>query len=85
MVPPVNPSPRPLILATGTPQAATRGATTKVVLSPTPPVLCLSTFTPGMEDRSTISPDWAIHQVSWAVSVGSIPRYQMAMSSAAAW
>ena len=46
VVPPVWPKPRPLILATGTPQAATRGASTRVVVSPTPPVECLSTLTP---------------------------------------
>ena len=46
MVPPVCPSPRPLIFATEMPQAATMGASASEVLSPTPPVLCLSTFTP---------------------------------------
>jgi hypothetical protein len=35
--------PRPLIFPTGTPQAATIGPTAIVVLSPTPPVECLST------------------------------------------
>ena len=42
-MPPVWPSPRPLIFPTGTPQAATIGPTAIVVLSPTPPVECLST------------------------------------------
>ena len=46
MVPPVKPKPRPDNLATGTPAAAARGASTSVVLSPTPPVLCLSTTAP---------------------------------------
>ena len=46
MVPPVWPRPRPLILAILTPQAAAMGAITKVVLSPTPPVECLSTLIP---------------------------------------
>ena len=41
-VPPLEPSPRPLILPTGTPQAATSGVTTRDVLSPTPPEECLS-------------------------------------------
>ena len=45
-VPPVCPRPRPLILATLTPQAATMGPVTRVVLSPTPPVLCLSALIP---------------------------------------
>ncbi len=44
MVPPVCPSPRPDILAIFSPQAATMGAMTSVVLSPTPPVECLSHF-----------------------------------------
>ena len=42
-VPPVWPSPRPLIFPSGTPQAATIGPTASDVLSPTPPVECLST------------------------------------------
>ncbi len=46
MVPPVCPRPLPDILATGIPNAATIGVSTKVVVSPTPPVLCLSTLTP---------------------------------------
>ena len=42
-VPPVWPSPRPLIFPNGTPHAATIGPTAIDVLSPTPPVECLST------------------------------------------
>ena len=42
IVPPVCPKPLPLILATLTPNEATKGASTIVVLSPTPPVECLS-------------------------------------------
>ena len=82
-VPPVCPSPRPLILATGTPQAATSGARISVVVSPTPPVECLSTFTPGMRERSAISPEWAMARVSSLVSSGVMPLRRMAMSSAA--
>ena len=55
-VPPVWPNPRPLIFATGTPQEATNGAKTKVVVSPTPPVECLSTLTPSIADKSIWSP-----------------------------
>ncbi|MPN14407.1 hypothetical protein SDC9_161734 [bioreactor metagenome] len=51
-VPPVCPNPRPLIFATGTPQLATNGAKTSVVVSPTPPVECLSTLIPSMAERS---------------------------------
>ena len=55
-VPPVCPRPRPLIFATFTPHAATIGPATRVVLSPTPPVECLSALTPPIPERSTISP-----------------------------
>ena len=56
-VPPVWPRPRPLILAKGTPQAATIGPTAIEVLSPTPPVECLSTtLRPSAVRRSTVSP-----------------------------
>ena len=56
MVPPVWPSPRPDIFAIVKPQEATKGANTNVVLSPTPPVECLSTVTPWIEDKSFTSP-----------------------------
>ena len=73
MVPPVCPRPRPLILATGTPSEATSGATTSVVLSPTPPVECLSTLMPLIGERSSISPEFAIAIVRQAVSWASMP------------
>ncbi len=84
-VPPVCPSPRPDILATCPPAAATRGPTIRVVVSATPPVECLSTFTPGIGDRSILSPDSTIVSVSSVVSCLSMPRNQMAISMAAAW
>jgi hypothetical protein len=59
-VPPECPSPRPLIIGTGTPQAATHGARTRETLSPTPPVECLSTLIPGIPDRSAIAPERVI-------------------------
>src|SRR5436309_5066610 len=43
-VPPVWPRPRPLIIGTVRPPAATMGARIREVLSPMPPVECLSTF-----------------------------------------
>ena len=55
------------------------------VLSPTPPVLCLSTFGPGMSDRSTRMPEWTIASVSQAVSSVVIPRRTIAISSAVDW
>jgi hypothetical protein len=51
MVPPVVPRPRPESLATGAPQAATTGREVREILSPTPPVECLSTHS-GKEWRS---------------------------------
>ena len=73
IVPPVCPRPLPDILATGTPQAATIGDIINVVLSPTPPVLCLSTFIPGIDERSTVSPELDINIVSAAVSSMFMP------------
>ena len=73
MVPPVCPNPRPDIFATFPPQAATIGAIASVVLSPTPPVLCLSTFTPSIPDKSIISPECAIANVKFPNSLSVIP------------
>ena len=68
-VPPVWPSPRPLILPSGTPQAATMGPTAIDVLSPTPPVECLSTTVrPSAACRSRVSPERIIASVSANVS-----------------
>ena len=72
-VPPVCPSPRPLIFATFTPHDAAIGTITRLVLSPTPPVECLSTVTPSTPERSTVSPECAIARVSRAVSRAVIP------------
>jgi hypothetical protein len=83
-VPPVCPRPRPDIIGTTTPQAATIGAMTMDDLSPTPPVLCLSTLTPAMSDRSTLTPDPTMASVRAEVSSAVIPRRRMAISSAAA-
>ena len=59
-VPPVCPRPRPDILAMRTPCVATMGSRQSEVLSPTPPVECLSAFTPLMDERSSVSPLWTI-------------------------
>ena len=68
-VPPVCPSPRPLIFPKGTPHAATIGPTASVVLSPTPPVECLSTTRrPSAVPRSIVSPLATIASVSAKVS-----------------
>ena len=53
------------------------------VLSPTPPVLCLSTGDAGRApDRSTRTPERTIASVSAAVSSAVMPRRTIAMSSA---
>ena len=69
-VPPVWPRPRPLIFPTGTPHAATIGPTAIVVLSPTPPVECLSTtFRPSASPRSSVAAA-ADHRVGERVRLG---------------
>ncbi len=82
-VPPVWPSPRPLIIGTVSPPAATMGARIKEVLSPTPPVECLSTFLPGMSAWLTTSPECSIASVSAAISARFKPRIHAAISHAA--
>jgi hypothetical protein len=55
-----------------------------VVLSPTPPVECLSTTRPKRE-RSSRSPERTIDAVSAAVSLASMPRQTTAMQNADIW
>jgi hypothetical protein len=75
IVPPVWPRPRPLIFPNGTPQAATIGPTAIEVLSPTPPVECLSTQRrPIAAPRSILSPLAIIASVSANVSAPDRPR-----------
>ena len=74
MVPPVCPNPLPLIFATGMPQAATMGVSARDVLSPTPPVECLSTFIPFMPDKSRHSPLFSMARVRARVSSSVMPR-----------
>src|SRR3546814_2911716 len=56
-VPPVWPSPRPESCGTATPHAATKGASGRVILSPTPPVECLSAVGRDSEEKSIRSPE----------------------------
>ena len=85
-MPPVWPSPRPLIFPNGTPHAATIGPTASEVLSPTPPVECLSTtLRPSAALRSTVSPLAISACVSANVSRGVMPRKNTAMQNAAIW
>src|SRR5262249_29227383 len=84
-VPPVWPRPRPEIIGTAPPQAATSGASMRLTLSPTPPVECLSSRGPGrLElDQSMTRPDWAMARVSVTRSPISMPRKNTAMAKAA--
>ena len=84
-VPPVWPRPRPDILAILTPQLATMGSSASEVLSPTPPVECLSALTPLIELRSIVSPLRTMAMVRSEVSRRDIPRQTMAISRAETW
>ena len=82
-VPPVCPSARPLIMGTASPQAAASGATRKLVLSPTPPVECLSTATLPSRDGSNFSPESRMATVRARVSSTVSPCSHAAISHAA--
>ena len=83
-MPPVWPRPRPLIFPNGTPQAATIGPTAIEVLSPTPPVECLSTtLRPSAAPSSSVSPLLIIASVSAKVSAAESPRKYTAIRNAA--
>ena len=58
------------------------GATTRVVLSPTPPVLCLSADRSLKRDKSRVLPECAMAPVSAAVSASLMPLRYIAISSA---
>ena len=62
-------------MPTGAPHALTIGATTSVVLSPTPPVECLSTVVPETAVlRSSLSPESVMASVRSVVSREFMPR-----------
>ena len=81
-VPPVCPSPRPDNCGTAAPHAATSGANGKVILSPTPPVECLSTVGRDRADQFIRSPLLIIASVQREISRRSIPFKNMAINSA---
>ena len=85
IVPPVWPSPRPDILATAAPAAASIGASASVVLSPTPPVLCLSTTGRSNPWKLSRRPLSASASVRARVSPSSSPRQHTAINQAAIW
>ena len=67
------------------PKEATSGASGSETLSPTPPVLCLSTLKPGMLSWFRMRPDCVIASVRSAVSALSMPRMYTAMRKADIW
>src|SRR5690606_13895517 len=81
-VPPVWPRPRPESWGTAAPQAATSGASGRVILSPTPPVLCLSAVGRDREEKSMRSPLAIIAAVQRAISRRFIPLSRIAMARA---
>ncbi|CFE56770.1 Uncharacterised protein [Mycobacterium tuberculosis] len=81
-VPPVWPSPRPDAWGTAPPQAATTGTNGSVILSPTPPVECLSTVASGRSVKSSRAPEASMAAVHLAISPRSMPRQTIAISSA---
>src|ERR1700722_20422922 len=84
-VPPVWPRARPEIMGTNRPAAATIGATRKEVLSPTPPVECLSTRAAPRLWKSSTPPESRMWVVRLCSSSGLRPRQKMAMSHAESW
>ena len=82
-MPPVCPSPRPDSCGTATPHAATSGASGSVILSPTPPVECLSAVGRDSAEKSIRSPEAIIAAVQRAISRAIMPLSRIAIASAA--
>ena len=84
-VPPVWPRLRPLIIGTemlgepSSPAAASTGAMSSEVLSPTPPVECLSTVKVWSGAASKVSPEKRMARVRSAVSRSDRPRWKTAI------
>ena len=75
------PRPRPESWGTATPQAATRGASGRVILSPTPPVECLSAVGREREEKSIRSPEAIIAPVQREISLRFMPLRRIAIAS----
>jgi hypothetical protein len=52
------------------------------VLSPTPPVECLSAFGASMSEKSRTSPEYSISRVRISLSVSLKPRMNIAINNA---
>ncbi|CAB5055965.1 unannotated protein [freshwater metagenome] len=81
-VPPVCPRPRPESCGTAPPQAATNGANGNVILSPTPPVECLSVVGRSSADQFILSPLLIMAFVHREISRVFIPLSKIAIKSA---
>ena len=83
-VPPVCPRPRPEIMGTCAPHAASIGASIRLTQSPTPPVECLSITGPckGPRSQNSTSPESRIAKVSAAHSADVIPLKNTAIAKA---
>ncbi len=76
------PRPLPESCGTATPHAATRGASGSVILSPTPPVECLSAVGRDSDEKSIRSPDAIIAAVQREISLRDMPLRRIAIASA---
>jgi len=82
-VPPVCPSPRPAACGTAPPHAMTMGTRGIVILSPTPPVECLSTVGLPRPVKLIRSPEAIIASVMTRISSRAMPLSSTAMAKAA--
>ncbi len=76
------PRPRPESCGTATSKTATRGASGRVILSPTPPVECLSAVGRDSDEKSIRSPLAIIAAVHVAISRRVMPLSRIAIASA---
>ncbi len=83
-VPPVGPRPRPEIMGTCSPQQVKSGARMSEVLSPMPPVECLSTRS-EVSTASSVWPEASMAWVSATVSSAVMPRMNTAIAQADIW
>src|SRR3569832_1019677 len=86
-VPPGWPSPRPEIIGTTPPHAATMGASMIDTLSPTPPVECLSSTGPPTACSSQLStrPECDMARVKATRSAAFMPQKNTAIAKAETW
>ena len=78
-MPPVCPSPRPESCGTATPNDATSGISGRVILSPTPPVECLSAVGLPSPEKSIRSPLAIIAMVMSRISRRDMPLRKIAI------